>query len=255
MYATRKIRNVSFSVKVGTLKMTPLPVFVCLMCLVGAKTLKELGIVTVNFKESRGLRPGQSLMLSRDHPHVIRACVAGDVRQKCFGDSSEMTLHAPGCELVDSDCTCYRWMFNSIGTNYEKGVTVNAHPTMPGCATILYRPSITPVAKLEMEFQLEHLRPIIPTGWLYSAYAHYTRVKRTNRNYNKPFFSYLYESSELMCGEEKSAPVGLAYNCKRRFDLQLMAVTTPHPEQNTAIFIPLGFLGIIGIGFAVSKLK
>lgn len=210
---------------------------VLLLSLGAAITANEVAIVAVNFARPRLYTSGQMLYVSKEHPHVIRVCVAGDVRQKCFAESKQLSMQSPGCELVDSDCTCYRWLFNSRGTDNAKALTITPHPTKSGCATVVFRPETALSAGVVLEYQLDHFRPVVPAGWLYATYAKYLRHKQRS-SYKKPFFTYVYETTDDICGKQKARPIGLAYNCKKSVNLEIVAIETPSTEHGFSVFVP-----------------
>lgn len=192
-------------------------------------------------------RSGHTLYVSKGHPHVIRVCVAGDVHRRCFGGASVGSMHTPGCEVVDSDCTCYRWQFNSRGAQYAPALTVTPHPTQTGCATLVFRPDVEPAASAKIDFVLDHFRPVVPRGWLYAAYARYQHVKKGSK-YAKPFFTYLYEAADEICGAEKVKPAAMAYNCRRDITVQVVAIDTPVFTSQWGFFISaVGIVTLVAV--------
>jgi hypothetical protein len=111
---------------------------------------------------------------------------------------------------------------------------------------MVYRPEKSKFSTIKLDFALDHFRPVIPAGWLYAAFARY-KFHRKRTNYKKPFFTFLYEASEQICGEKKQAPPGTAYNCKKSVTVNFAAVDDPDVERRWSILLPIGGIVLLFI--------
>jgi hypothetical protein len=133
----------------------------------------------------------------------------------------------------------------------SSALSITPHPTTPGCATIVYHPAKKPAAFTRLDFQLDHFRPVIPAGWMYSTYAKYLAFKKATK-YKKPFFSFVYEAAPDICGKEKPPPLGLAYNCKKSIEFKVIAIDTPHADRQWSVFVPIASIAAL-LSFSLLK--
>jgi hypothetical protein len=216
-------------------------------------------------------KSGSVLVLPRDRISVLRVCVMGNVIPECFGETSPGSeiisqSHTPGCEVVTSDCTCFRWMYSRDLTNTPSSVKVAVSQKRPSCAIVTYTPQGSNPRRLtsvNLVFELDHFYPVVPQGYLWHLQKLYQyRVRTTNATRSSlTFTDYYYQNRDRVCQQNRAGHEALpiAYNCKRTHLLGLYTADFTEPRDALPSFIePLLWsthLILLGILWRTSRLK
>ena len=110
------------------------------------------------------------------------------------------------------------------------------------------------MTRVSMQFQLDHFRNVVPSSWFYILYNEYTIRKKIQKDFNPPFFSFVYSLSEALCGDEQKKPIGMSYACTKRVSFNIVPVSTPNPGTHYHILAPLATSAIVLV-FLIHKLQ
>ena len=208
-----------------------------------SRTNPDGGIVSVNRSPARWFYSGHTFFVDNMHPSVFRVCVAGSIQSQCLGESGS-PMRSEGCEVLDSDCTCYRWMFNSqnvqrVGSIGHSTAEVYRHPKHSNCAIVVYRPEAVDVTQISIDFHLDSFRKVVPPTWLYPLYQSYAYRRKTQKGFKAPFFAYVYHTADQVCGDKKPKPIASTYACSKRLEMSIVPVSSPKSGSHAHIIIPL----------------
>ena len=200
----------------------------------------------------RWFQSGETFFLDSSHPSVLRVCVAGDIRAQCLGGADGIPMRSEGCEVLDSDCTCYRWMFNSQNSVQQRGpggstAKIYPHPLRKNCASIIYSPQALDTTQIKINFHLDRFRKVVPPSTLYGLYHLYTLRRKYQKNFKKSFFGFVYSESDEICGKKNKDPIAITYACSKSLNMNIIPVSTPRMGVHTHIVVPLITGGVIAI--------
>jgi hypothetical protein len=223
----------------------------------------EHALLSVNGHPWTIHKSGVAVHVPKDRPSVLRVCVLGDAASRCFGtlekqENALSSQHTAGCEVLTSDCTCFRWMYSSDLTNTPSKVKASVSTRMPSCSIVTYTPQTTAQQKLtsvNLVFELDHFRPVIPRGYMWhlkKMYEH--KIRTTNATQRSLHFStFYYANRDALCnakaGNEGTLPI--AYGCRRTHLLGLYAADFGAARQSTPSFIEPLLWGLHLLVFAI----
>lgn len=223
----------------------------------------DYALLSVNGHPWTTHKSGVAVHVPKDRPSVLRVCTLGDAASRCFGSLEKQTetlsaQHTPGCEVVTRDCTCFRWMYSRDLTNTPSRVKASVSQRMPSCAVVTYTPLSTShqsLTSVNLVFELDHFRPVLPRGYLWhlqKMYEHKLRTTNATRS-SLPFTTFYYANRESVCDAQgnsvQSLPV--AYGCRRTHLLALYAADFGAARKRTPSFIEPLLWGLHLVAFAV----
>jgi hypothetical protein len=199
----------------------------------------EYALVAVNRVTFQPLKTGTVVRVPNDRPSVLRVCVLGDLGDRCFGEPRRQKQAVVGCEVVTSDCTCYRWMFSRELTNTPRHVRAAVSRKHPNCALVDYTPNGGKVTQVSLRFELDHFGPVVPPGYVHQLREHWQHAMRhAKRQY--PFYQYFHAHKTAFCDAPQRARADaepLAVSCRRDFVLGIEAVDFSRQRDSVPTYV------------------
>lgn len=165
-------------------------------------------------------------------------------------------MRSRACEVVTSDCKCYRWEYNERITNHPAEIQTSQSRTRAGCAMVVYEPQETrELTTVDLMYTLETHYPTPPASYYYVMQERYSLYLKKTRN-PVAFTTYFYKTVDAFCkaaGKQKKVP-HVASRCDKRFLLAIVPVNLADAKTPVTnhIISPLimgthlaGFLGLL----------
>ena len=194
------------------------------------RTGSDHALLSVNGHPWTIHKSGVAVHVPKDRPSVLRVCTLGDAASRCFGSLEEqsealLTQHTPGCEVMTRDCTCFRWMYSRDLTNTPSRVKASVSQRTPSCAIVTYTPQVSSqqsLTSVNLVFELDHFRPVLPRGYLWHLQKMYEhKVRTTNATHKSlPFSTFYYANREEVCAAQENS-------------VQSLPVVPPHTPPRT----------------------
>ena len=136
-------------------------------------------------------------------------------------------MRSKNCEVVTSDCRCYRWEYNERITNHPDEIQTSSSQTRPGCAMVVYDPLLKKqLTTVDLMYTLASHYPTPPAAFSYVFQQKYKQYLKTLPRKPVAFQTFFYKTVDAFCkasarGQE---PPHVAQRCDQRFLLSIVPV-------------------------------
>ncbi len=193
---------------------------------------------------------GEILYLSKDKITHLWLCQIGTLEQTCMQNADRFPP-SQGCEVLTTDCVCYRWEYAFRSALETKGFTVQvkADRHSPQCVVVAIIPSLDVpipthvVYNLKLTWEIASYEGIVPP---ILAYMLEKKYYTSGQSRNVPFFYYRQAMLKNICPTSPEGAMGIDLACTTVHNLPFLfldkAVKTSIDEYTAGIqfFLLLG---------------
>jgi hypothetical protein len=189
-------------------------------------------------------RAGNVLYLPKDKVTRLTLCLLGTLEQECLPGISKFTP-AKGCEVLTSNCACYRWGYSYANepNTTDHSVRVRPDSRSQQCAVVTISPFSDKEPKLRtahflsLNWQIATYKNVLPPLLEHAVERAYFRL---HRSYS--FFYYRSLVTSMVCPESPRALIGIDTNCAHEHIIPYAFVSRPTIDFEDSYGVSIHFI-------------